>query len=167
MPHHIESVIMRALEKDRNRRFRTAEEMARALGYTAPMYGGEAALVPAMAPMPAATPPYQPVPAATSPPQPLASLAMPGALRLVRVADGVVIPLRPGTTPLNRRDVNSGDLEISRTHARVVQRGGYYWIEDMGSSNVTFVNGLRIFSPQVLRPGDQIRLGRTVLQVEG
>ncbi len=167
VPHHIESVIMRALEKDRNRRFRTAEEMARALGYTAPMYGGEAALVPAMAPMPAATPPYQPVPAATSPPQPLASLAMPGALRLVRVADGVVIPLRPGTTPLNRRDVNSGDLEISRTHARVVQRGGYYWIEDMGSSNGTFVNGLRIFSPQVLRPGDQIRLGRTVLQVEG
>ena len=70
-------------------------------------------------------------------------------------------------TPLNRRDVNATDQEISRQHARVVQRGGYYWIEDVGSSNGTFVNGLRIFSPQVLQPGDEIRLGRTVLRVEG
>jgi len=78
-----------------------------------------------------------------------------------------VISLKAGTTPLNRHDVNSGDQEISREHARVVRREGYYWIEDLGSANGTYVNGLRIFSPQVLRPGDQIQLGRTMLRVEG
>jgi len=166
VPPAIESVIMRALEKDRNRRFRTAEEMARALGYTAPMHGGEVAPVSAVAAAPAAAPPYQPAPAVAPPPSLSLSVPMPGALRLVRM-DGAVISPGAGTTSLNRRDVNSGDLEISRGHARVVQRGGYYWIEDIGSANGTFVNGLRIFSPQVLRPGDQIQLGRTVLQVEG
>lgn len=155
VPPAIESVIMRALDKDRNRRFGTAEEMARALGYTAPMHGGEIAPTPAVAAAPVTAPPYQPPPA-----------PIPGALRLVR-KDGVVISLKAGITPLNRRDVNSGDQEISREHARVVQREGHYWIEDIGSANGTFVNDLRIFSPQVLKPGDQIRLGRTMLRVEG
>ena len=153
VPPAVESVIMRALEKDRNRRFRTAEEMARALGYTEPMHAGEASV-----PQPvAAVVPQAPVYAQPSP--------WSGALRLVR-AEGAVIPLTAGVTWLNRRNVNPRDLEISRKHARVVQRGGYYWIEDLGSSNGTFVNGLRIFSPQVLQPGDEIRLGQTVLRVE-
>lgn len=77
-----------------------------------------------------------------------------------------MIPLRAGKTPLNRRDMNPSDLEISREHAQVVQRGGYYWIEDLGSANGTFINGLRIFTPQVLKPGDEVRLGRTVLRAE-
>lgn len=155
VPSAIESVIMQALEKDRNRRFRTAEEMARALGYTAPMHGGEVAPGIAVAATPVAAPASQ-----------LSPAPMPGALRLVRM-DGAVIPLGAGIAPLNRRDVNSDDQEISRKHARVVQRGGYYWIEDVGSVNGTFVNGLRIFSSQVLRTGDQIQLGRTALRVEG
>lgn len=153
VPSAVESVIMRALEKDRNRRFRTAEEMARALGYTGPMHAGEAPV---------------PQPAAVAVPQaPVYVQPLPwsGALRLVRT-DGMVVPLADRVTWLNRRDVNPNDLEISRQHARVVQRGGYHWIEDVGSSNGTFVNGLRIFSPQVLQPGDEIRLGQTVLQVE-
>jgi serine/threonine-protein kinase len=166
VPSAVESVIMRALEKDRNRRFRTAEEMARALGYTEPMHSGEVAPVPAVAAAPAAVPlPYQPTPAIAPLAQPFPSAPMPGVLRLVCM-DGTVIPLRAGITPLNRRDVNPSDLEISRQHARVVQRGGYYWIEDVDSSNGTFIDGLRIFSPQVLQPGDEIRLGRTVLWVE-
>jgi pSer/pThr/pTyr-binding forkhead associated (FHA) protein len=81
--------------------------------------------------------------------------------------DGTTIRLGRDTTPLNRRDVDPSDREISRQHARVVKRGGHYWIEDMRSSNGTYLNDLRIFSPQVLRPGDEIKLGRTVLQVEG
>ena len=163
VPPTMENVILRALEKDRDQRFRTAEEMARALGYTMPMHGGEIAPAPAA---PAAVPLYQPAPAAAPPSQPFPSAPIPGALRLVR-RDGAVISLGAGMMPLNRRDVNSGDQEISREHAQVVQRGGYYWIEDVGSANGTYINGLRIFSPQVLRPGDQIQLGRTVLRVEG
>jgi serine/threonine protein kinase len=154
VPAAIESVIMRALDKDRSRRFRTADEMARALGYTAPMHGGEVGPASAVV--------------FTSPPVPLARRPRPAhvsdTLRLVRT-DGAVISLRAETSPLNRRDVNPGDLEISRQHARLVRRGGYYWIEDLGSANGTFVNNLRIFSPQVLKPGDEIRLGCTMLRV--
>lgn len=146
VPPHIESVIMRALEKDRERRFRTAEEMARALGYTAPMHTGEFPT-----PKPAVSTGYL--------------VPRPGLLQLVRT-DGIVIPLTGEVTWLNRSNVNPNDLEISRQHARVVQRNGYYWLEDVGSSNGTFLNGMRIFSPQLLQPGDEIRLGQTILRVE-
>ncbi len=163
IPRYIEQAILRALEKDPTRRFQTAEEMARALGYTAPMHGGEA-IQPMIAPplptgMPVTISPVATgaVPAPSLPPQPR-------LLKLVRF-DGIEIPLSGPVTVLNRRTVNPGDGEISREHARIVQRGGYYWIEDMGSTNGTFVNGLRIFSPQVLQPGDEIRLGQTKLVV--
>jgi serine/threonine protein kinase len=155
VPTHIEDVIMRALEKDRNHRFSTAEEMARALGYTVPMHDGEPARGPSLA-IARTGPPPRRKPRTVFPS---------GGLQLVR-ADGTMIALRGRTTPLNRRDVNPSDLEISRNHARLVERGGNYWIEDLGSSNGTFVNGLRIFRPQVVRAGDEIRLGKTVLRVE-
>jgi serine/threonine protein kinase len=155
VPRHIEDAIMRALEKDRNRRFSTAEEMARALRYTVPMHDGESARAPSLAIAPTGPP-------ARRKPR---TVARSGGLRLVR-ADGTAIALRGRTTPLNRRDVNPSDLEISRKHARLVERGGNYWIEDLGSSNGTFVNDLRIFRPQVVGAGDEVRVGRTVLRVE-
>jgi len=162
IPPYIEQAILRALEKDPHRRFQTAEEMARALGYTGPMHGPTMAQLTISPPVPTgapgAGPPYVP----EVRPSPSITYAQP--LKLVRF-DGVVIPLSAGVTLLNRRNVNPGDGEISREHARVVQRGGYYWIEDVGSTNGTFVNGLRIFSPQLLRPGDEIRLGQTTLRV--
>jgi len=160
VPPKIEDVIMRALEKHRSQRFRTAVEMARALGYTAPMYSGEVSPS-AVVSAPTVAPQYRSDPATT--PQPYSTSA-PSVLRLARIDDGELIHLGSGITPLNRRDVNSKDLEISREHARVVQRGGYYWIEDIGSANGTFVNGLRIFGPQVLKAGDKIRIGQTILR---
>jgi len=151
VPPAIEEVILRALEKDPDRRFSSAEAMARALGYTAPMHDGivskpRARAVPRLG---RASPAHRQL-----------------VFRLVR-GDGMVIPLPARTTPLNRRDVNQADLEISRSHAQVKWRGGYFWIEDVGSTHGTFVNGLRIFGPQVLQPGDEVRLGRTVLRAEG
>lgn len=153
VPPQIERAIMRALEKNRDQRFRAAEEMARALGYASPMHHGEAA--PAQASLAQAAPVAYPsaLPAASGP------------LRLVR-SDGVVIQLNPDVTLLSRRQVNSADMLISRDHARVVYQGQHYWIEDVGSANGTFVNELRIFNPQVLRPGDQIRMGHTLLSVD-
>jgi serine/threonine protein kinase len=155
IPPHIEHVIVRALEKDRDQRFSAAEEIARALGYAAPFHQGERARVPSLATDPTAAP-------ARAKPRPFARLR---GLRLVR-ADRTSISLRGSSTPLDRANVNPRDLEISRTHARVVKRGGHYWIADAGSSNGTFVNGLRIFRPQLLRAGDEIRVGGTVLRVE-
>jgi pSer/pThr/pTyr-binding forkhead associated (FHA) protein len=58
------------------------------------------------------------------------------------------------------------DEEISRMHARITLDGsGYLAIEDLGSTNGTFVNGLRISGPTTLVVGDGIELGGTTLVV--
>jgi 6-phosphogluconolactonase (cycloisomerase 2 family) len=61
-----------------------------------------------------------------------------------------------------------GDPEISRRHARFRRvDGGQLLVEDLGSTNGTYVNGQRIAGPHVLSPGDQVQLGKTVLRFEG
>src|SRR4051812_42480106 len=61
-----------------------------------------------------------------------------------------------------------GDSEISRVHARVYRdASGQLMVEDLGSTNGTFVNGNRISSPTPLRPGDQLRVGQTTLGAGG
>jgi len=59
-------------------------------------------------------------------------------------------------------EVQLDDLAISRKHARLIQddRGGFI-VEDLGSGNGTFVNGVRI-QTQRLKHGDQIQVGNTV-----
>lgn len=58
------------------------------------------------------------------------------------------------------------DPELSRHHARISrERDGRYAIEDLGSSNGTFVNGLQLSSPAVLLVGDSVELGGTTLVV--
>jgi pSer/pThr/pTyr-binding forkhead associated (FHA) protein len=58
------------------------------------------------------------------------------------------------------------DEEISRSHARVaLEPGGFCAIEDLGSTNGTFVNGLRVAGPKTLALGDTIELGGTTLVV--
>ncbi len=60
----------------------------------------------------------------------------------------------------------SEDEEISRQHARISREAtGDYAIEDLGSSNGTFINGLRIQSPRLLALGDSIEAGATTLVV--
>src|SRR4051794_12089080 len=60
-----------------------------------------------------------------------------------------------------------GDGEISRVHARVYRdASGRLSVEDLGSTNGTFVNGSRITASTPLRPGDQVRVGQTTMTVE-
>ena len=60
----------------------------------------------------------------------------------------------------------AGDHEISRRHAEVSAiEGGRVVIEDLGSTNGTFVNGEPIAAPTVLSPGDTIEVGETTLRV--
>ena len=55
------------------------------------------------------------------------------------------------------RDINNdiviNDSEISRKHARLILQAGGYVLEDLGSTNGSFVNGQRLMGPHVLRPG--------------
>lgn len=62
-------------------------------------------------------------------------------------------------------DIPIGQPEVSRRHARFFIDEGHVYIEDLGSTNGTFINGLRISSPQQLRPGDAITVGENVVLV--
>ncbi|ODA35025.1 histidine kinase [Planctopirus hydrillae] len=55
------------------------------------------------------------------------------------------------------------DTEVSRTHAAIERDGDKFVLKDRNSSNGTFVNGAQIKS-RTLKPGDQIQIGRTILQ---
>ena len=60
-----------------------------------------------------------------------------------------------------------GDSEISRRHASVSELdSARVLVEDLASTNGTFLNGYRILAPTVARPGDEIRIGSTVLRLE-
>jgi predicted component of type VI protein secretion system len=58
------------------------------------------------------------------------------------------------------------DEEISRRHAVIRPGDGGIEIEDLGSTNGTYVNGVRIERATRLAGGDTVKLGRSVLQVE-
>ena len=64
-------------------------------------------------------------------------------------------------------DVTIDDLELSRHHAVVRRHANRLQVEDLGSSNGTFVDGTRIEEPTLLGGGAEIRIGATVLVVEG
>jgi hypothetical protein len=58
-----------------------------------------------------------------------------------------------------------GDEFASARHARVEARADGLWVEDLGSTNGTFVNGARVTTPRRLEPGDVLRVGQTDLRV--
>ena len=58
------------------------------------------------------------------------------------------------------------DDYASANHARVEPRRDGVWIEDVGSTNGTFVNGVRLSRARKLAPGDLVRVGDTDLRFE-
>jgi hypothetical protein len=63
----------------------------------------------------------------------------------------------------NANDLTLKDPAVSRKHARITYQGGRYYIEDLGSTNGTFLNDqpVRVQSP--IDHGDVIRLGESIL----
>jgi pSer/pThr/pTyr-binding forkhead associated (FHA) protein len=57
---------------------------------------------------------------------------------------------------------------VSRKHAVIHHAGGDYTVEDMGSTNGTFVNKKKIqpHAPQTIKPGDEVRFGKLSLAVK-
>jgi hypothetical protein len=60
-------------------------------------------------------------------------------------------------------DIILQDSQASRQHAEISQQGDQYYIRDLGSMNGTFVNEERLTAPRLLQPGDQVRIGNTVM----
>ena len=63
-------------------------------------------------------------------------------------------------------DIPLPDEAASARHAKLDVEDGDWWIEDLGSTNGTLVNGVRIQKREKLRPGDEIAIGRVALRLE-
>ncbi len=57
------------------------------------------------------------------------------------------------------------DPYVSQVHARIYARGDDYVIEDLGSTNGTYLNRRRITGPATLQRGDRVKIGKTVLEM--
>ncbi len=58
------------------------------------------------------------------------------------------------------------DANVSRRHAELRPRGGAWVVSDLGSTNGTRVNGRQIHGPEVVRPGDEIEVGSSLITFE-
>jgi hypothetical protein len=59
-----------------------------------------------------------------------------------------------------------GDRFASAAHARFEPRGDGVWLEDVGSTNGTYVNGVKLKRPKRLEPGDIVKIGETDFRFE-
>jgi hypothetical protein len=74
--------------------------------------------------------------------------------------DKVTIGREPGNTVALTQDTT-----LSRRHAEIEKSGGAFVVRDLGSSNGTFVNGVRV-TEQALNPGDEVQLGSSRFRFE-
>jgi pSer/pThr/pTyr-binding forkhead associated (FHA) protein len=58
------------------------------------------------------------------------------------------------------------DQFVSHMHARILRRGAYHFVEDLGSTNGTFLNDRRVERDAQLKVHDSLRIGQTTLRYE-
>ena len=105
------------------------------------------------------------------------------AVGLGRSNSGLLIVLSsPALDPGTERELDSSPVTLGRAadndlvldtdefasvhHARIEPRRDGIWLQDLDSTNGTFLNGSRLTRPQKLTPGDVIRVGETDLRYE-
>lgn len=64
-----------------------------------------------------------------------------------------------------RSTITLDDSYVSQSHARLYARDGAWFVEDLGSTNGTFVNDQKLAAPAMLQPGDKVRVGQTLLEL--
>ena len=113
-----------------------------------------------------------------SPQQAKVLLAQPSARELGKLivlksnvlSEGAVYPIDSSALTIGRGDGNDlpidGDEYASTNHARFEPRRDGVYVEDVGSTNGTFVNGIRLTTDRRLAPGDVVRIGETDLRFE-
>jgi FHA domain len=76
------------------------------------------------------------------------------------------------SSPLTFGRSSQNDVQLKRdeyassNHARIEPRRDGVWLEDVGSTNGTYLNGIRLTSPKKLASGDVVRIGETELRYE-
>ena len=70
---------------------------------------------------------------------------------------------------IGRDDLSQIKLEhdeaVSNLHARIYRKARNIWIEDLQSTNGTFINGEKILTPVIIVSGDRIKCGQTTLEI--
>ena len=61
--------------------------------------------------------------------------------------------------------VTLDDTYVSQLHARVFKRDGELFVEDLGSTNGTYLNRARVAGPMVMKPGDRLQVGSVVMEL--
>ena len=82
---------------------------------------------------------------------------------------GTSFPLPPHATEIGRddtADISLQDPEMSRRHVRISWQEGRHILEDLQSTNGTFLNDTRVTAAQRLSTGDMIRMGQHVLEFQ-
>lgn len=81
---------------------------------------------------------------------------------------GRTVPLEGGITigRSEAADLSIPDQYVSHMHARILRRGAYHHVEDLGSTNGTFLNDRRVEKDAQLKVHDALRIGRTTLRYE-
>ena len=89
--------------------------------------------------------------------------------RVLSVGDEFDLDSRPLTVGRGaQNDVSiAGDEFASARHVRIEPRRDGVWVSDVGSTNGTYVNGVRIDRPRKLARDDVVRVGETELRFEG
>jgi pSer/pThr/pTyr-binding forkhead associated (FHA) protein len=73
-----------------------------------------------------------------------------------------------GSVEIGRRDacaIRLADTYVSQVHARLYGEDGAWYVEDMGSTNGTFLNDRKVSSPVEVHSGDVVKVGKTVLEL--
>ena len=92
------------------------------------------------------------------------------AVVIVRDAEGRKLGAHKLSAPLEvgRADecaIRVEDTYVSQQHARLFGRDGAWFVEDLGSTNGTYLNDERVTAPKPVRPGDLVKVGRTILEL--
>ncbi len=101
--------------------------------------------------------------------EPLEERARTRAETALLLLDGKRLLVGPGGVTLGRSrqcEVVLDDPNVSRQHAEIRPRGGSWVLSDLGSTNGSRINGRTVERPEVVRPGDEIEIGTTVLRFE-
>ena len=82
---------------------------------------------------------------------------------------GIQFPITGRHVVLGREETNDiviQDAEVSRRHCQINRDGDEFTIQDLNSTNGTFINGSQITTPHILSNGDKVGLGQTTLLFE-
>ena len=101
--------------------------------------------------------------------EPLQERARASRETVLLLVDGKRLVVGPSGATIGRSrqcDVVLSDANVSRQHAELRPRGGSWVLSDLGATNGVVLNGRRIEAVEVVKPGDRIELGTSLLTFE-